>query len=91
VGKKAKAGRLSGTVTAEDFNRRLEKLRKRARRAARGQGGGKCREALRRWRRLEALGLKGHCCGKAAVKACRCCPRIASDLVLAPLSQRLPE
>jgi hypothetical protein len=91
VGKKAKAGRLSETVTAEEFSRRLDKLRKRARKAARGDGGGKSREALRRWRRLEALGLKSSCCGKAAARTCRCCPRIAADLVLAPLSERLPE
>jgi hypothetical protein len=85
VGKKRKIE----AVPVEELNRRLRKLRKRARKAAGGEGGAKSREALRRWERLEAAGLKPSCCGKEKGTPCRGCPRRDAELVLLPLSRRL--
>ena len=73
-------------IPVEDFNRRLKKLRKRAKKKAKnGKGVAVVRAARRRWGQLEALGAKDSCCGKDFDDRCSRCPRSAGELVLAPL------
>ena len=74
------------TVPVEEFNRRLKRLRKRAKKASGGGGGARARAAQRRWSQLQALGSKKSCCGNTFEERCASCPRSAGELVLAPFS-----
>jgi hypothetical protein len=85
MGKKGKKKRKAAVVNVDEFNRRLDALRKRAKKAAKGKGGAKSAAARERWIKLQDGGFKKSCCGKAVTKACSSCPRHAADLVLKPL------
>ena len=92
MGKKGKRKKSRRRTTCgpsiDEFNQRLEKMRKRAKKAVKGKGGAKARMALRRWSELQDLGLKSSCCGKSDDKQCKSCPRHGAALVLAPLKAR---
>jgi len=85
--RKLRTGEI-GAIDVDEFNLRLAKLRKRAKKAGKRKGGAKAVAARRRWKKLQALGYKTSCCGKAVHKVCYSCPRHAADLVLAPLKQK---
>ena len=89
MGKKGKRKKRKRRTTCgasvDEFNQRLEKLRKRAKKAVKGKGGARAHVALRRWSELQDLGLKPSCCGKSEYKLCKSCPRHGAALVLAPL------
>ena len=84
-----KDGEALRTLSVEEFNSRLEKLRKKARKGkARPKAGSKREVARVRWQLLKDAGCKSSCCGKAVKKMCSKCPRLYADLVLEPLKSR---
>jgi hypothetical protein len=87
MGKGRSDRRDLAAMPVEDFNRRLKKLRRRAKKALRGEGGSKNKAALRRWQKLQELGHKSSCCGEPFPKRCKRCPRSAGELVVAPLTR----